>query len=326
MELQGLSPFRVPQILRWVYLRGISDFEEMSNVGRHLRRDLAEHFRLDPLPPARAVTSADGATRLLFRWEGGGAVESVIIPDGDRLTVCVSSQIGCAMGCDFCATARLGLERSLSAAEIAGQLVEVRRWLGPEPRISNVVFMGMGEPLHNYDNVVEAIGIMQADWGFGLSGRRITVSTVGLLPQLRRLASETDVAVAVSLTAARDALRDRLMPVNQRYPLEQLAATCRTLPIAQRRRITFEYVLLQGVNDSADDAAQLTRLLAGIRGKVNLIPFNPFPGTTYRAPQPFEVRRFQNQLLARGLSATVRKRRGDDVNAACGQLAAAAVS
>ena len=297
----------------------------MAELGRAIRGQLAAAFTLDTLPEPRSIRSADGSERLLFRWADGGAIESVIIPDRGRITVCVSSQVGCAMGCDFCATARLGLRRSLSVDEIVGQLVAARRRLAPDERITNVVFMGMGEPLHNYDDLVEALEILRADWGFGLSGRRITVSTVGLLPQLRQLAADSDVAIAVSLSAARDALRDRLMPINQRYPLAELAETCRHLPIAQRRRITFEYVLLRGVNDGEEDVASIAALMDGVRAKINLIPFNSFAGSDYVAPSPVQVREFQNKLLARGISATVRKRRGDDVNAACGQLAAAAV-
>jgi 23S rRNA (adenine2503-C2)-methyltransferase len=204
--------------------------------------------------PVEVARSADHTRKLLFALERGRAVESVIIPDAPRLTVCISSQAGCAMGCTFCATAQLGLQRHLGAAEIAGQLIAVRAALDPDERLSNVVFMGMGEPLANYDNVVEAIEILTAPGGFNLSGRRITVSTVGLLPQLERLVRETGVSIAVSLTATTDALRDELMPVNRRYPLAQLFDTCRALPIAQRRRITFEYVMLAGVNDSVEHA------------------------------------------------------------------------
>jgi 23S rRNA (adenine2503-C2)-methyltransferase len=321
---EGLPAFRVEQILRWVYQRGVSDLAEMTDVGKALRERLAARFVLPHLVEPVVVESRDGTAKLLFRLDGGAAVETVIIPDGTRTTVCLSSQAGCAMGCRFCATARLGLLRSLSAAEIVGQLLAVRRRLGETRPVTNVVFMGMGEPLANFDAVVEAIEVLGADWGFGLSARRITVSTVGLLPQLQRLVAETQAGVAVSLTATTDALRDQLMPVNRRYPVEQVMETCRQLPIAQRRRLTFEYVLLAGVNDSVDDARRLVRLLHGIRAKINLIPFNPFPGAEYRPPPTTQVRRFQEVLLAARISATVRKTRGRDVQAACGQLAATA--
>ena len=294
----------------------------MTDLGEPLRAALAEAFALPALMPVELARSADHTRKLLFALEAGRAVESVIIPDAPRLTACISSQAGCAMGCAFCATAQLGLQRHLSAAEIAGQLIGVRAALDPDERLSNVVFMGMGEPLANYDNLVEAIEILTAPWGFHLSGRRITVSTVGLLPQLERLVRETPVSIAVSLTATTDALRDQLMPVNRRYPLTQLFDTCRALPIAQRRRITFEYVLLAGVNDSVADAARLVSLLHGIRSKVNLIPFNPFPGAPYAPPPPAVVDRFKHRLLASNIPASVRATRGRDIQAACGQLAA----
>ena len=310
------------QILRWAYQRGADSFDAMSDLGAPLRAGLAEAFALPALMPVDVARSADHTRKLLFALEQGRAVESVIIPDAPRLTACISSQAGCAMGCAFCATAQLGLQRHLTAAEIAGQLVAVQRALDPDERLSNVVFMGMGEPLANYDNVVAAIEILTAPWGFGLSGRRITVSTVGLLPQLQQLVRETPVSIAVSLTATTDALRNRLMPVNRRYPLAELMATCRALPIAQRRRITFEYVLLAGVNDSLADATRLVALLHGIRSKVNLIPFNPFPGAAYAPPPPAVVDRFKHRLLASNIPASVRATRGRDIQAACGQLAA----
>jgi len=294
----------------------------MTDLGRPLRAALARDFALPVLRPAAIAQAADGTRKLLFALGAGQAVESVVIPDPPRLTACVSSQAGCAMGCQFCATARLGLQRNLSAVEIAAQLVAARRVLAPEERLTNVVFMGMGEPLHNYDALLEAIEILTADWGLGFSSRRVTVSTVGLLPQLERLVRETSVNVAVSLTATTDALRNRLMPVNRRYPLAELMATCRALPIAQRRRITFEYVLLAGVNDTAADAARLVKLLHGIRAKVNLIPFNPFPDSGFAPPPPAVVQQFQQRLLAAGMNASVRAARGRDIQAACGQLAA----
>ncbi len=323
VEDAKLPSFRNAQILHSIYGRGAADFSEMTNVRASLKGRLIEKFRLCRLEAAQSYASADGTLKLLFRV-AGGSIETVVIPDGERLTVCVSSQVGCAMGCEFCATARLGLGRNLDIGEIVGQLLEVRRGLESGQRITNVVFMGMGEPLQNYETLLEVIEVLRADWGFGLSSRRITVSTVGLLPQLRKLAVDTDVAIAVSLTAADDALRDRLMPVNRRYPLAQLVQTCRELPIAQRRRITFEYVLLRGVNDGPGDSSRLTELLRGVRAKVNLIPFNPFPGSGFSPPLADEVRDFQLRLLDAGLSATVRKTRGQDVRAACGQLAASA--
>ncbi len=293
----------------------------MTNVARDLRAALASDFALPYLPVAAVARAADGTSKVLLELDEGKAVETVLIPDGRRLTVCISSQAGCAMGCSFCATSRLGLQRQLTAAEIAGQVLAARR-LSEQRQVTNIVFMGMGEPLANCDAVVEAIEILLAPWGMGFSGRRITVSTVGLLPQLQRLVRETPVNVAVSLNATSERVRSWIMPVNRQYPLERLMATCRALPIAQRRRITFEYVLLAGVNDAVADAAHLVRLLHGIRAKVNLIPFNPFPGSGFRSPSAAVVQRFQERLLAAGVSVSIRVGRGQDIQAACGQLAA----
>jgi 23S rRNA (adenine2503-C2)-methyltransferase len=319
---EGIPAFRSEQILRWVYQRGVDSFESMTNLAPALRAALRRDFTLTALPDPLVARSEDRTRKLLFSLSGGSAVESVIIPDPPRLTICISSQAGCAMGCAFCATARLGLQRNLTVAEIVAQILAARRHLDESERITNVVFMGMGEPLANYDALLEAIEILRADWGQGLSPRRITVSTVGLLPQLERLVRDVPVNIAVSLSATTDEGRDALMPVNRRYPLDQLFATCRGLPIAQRRRITFEYVLLAGVNDRADDAARLVRHLHGIRSKVNLIPFNPFEGSGFTRPTDRAVRAFQDRLLAAGVSATVRVSRGRDIQAACGQLAA----
>jgi 23S rRNA (adenine2503-C2)-methyltransferase len=294
----------------------------MTNVSPALRASLRQEFSIGALPEPYVARSQDGTRKLLFSLPGGGAIESVLIPDPPRLTICISSQVGCAMGCAFCATARLGLQRHLTAAEIVGQILAARRQLDESERITNVVFMGMGEPLANYDALLEAIEALRADWGQGLSARRITVSTVGLLPQLERLVRDSPVNIAVSLSATTDERRGALMPVNRRYPLAQLFATCRALPIAQRRRITFEYVLLAGVNDHADDAARLVRHLHGIRSKVNLIPFNPFDESGFARPTDRAIRVFQERLLSAGISATVRTSRGRDIQAACGQLAA----
>jgi 23S rRNA (adenine2503-C2)-methyltransferase len=319
---QGIPAYRSEQILRWVYQRGIDSFEAMANVPPALRSALRRDFTLPALPEPRVSRSDDGTRKLLFALPGGGAIESVIIPDPPRLTICISSQAGCAMGCAFCATARLGLQRNLTAAEIVAQILAARHHLDESERLTNVVFMGMGEPLANYDAVLEAIEILRAEWGAGLSARRMTVSTVGLLPQLERLVRDAPVNVAVSLSATTDEARQALMPVNRRYPLDELFATCRALPIAQRRRVTFEYVLLAGVNDRAEDATRLVRHLHGIRSKVNLIPFNPFEGSGFTRPTDRAIRVFQERLLAAGISATVRVSRGRDIQAACGQLAA----
>jgi len=319
---RGLPKYRAEQILTWIYHRRVSDLGAMTNVARELREQLAAAFALSRLEPERVARSIDGTRKLLFRLRGGYAVESVLIPEAPRLTLCISSQAGCGMGCEFCATARLGLQRNLSEDEIVGQVMAAEREFDPGESITNIVFMGMGEPLHNYDAVVAAIEILCAPWGLNISARRITVSTVGLLPQMERLVRETNVNLAVSLTATTEAQRARLMPVNRKYPLAQLLAMCRALPIAQRRRITFEYVMLAGINDSPADADRLVKLLHGIRAKVNLIPFNPFPGAGVARSSDAAIEAFRARVSAAGVLATVRRSRGRDIDAACGQLAA----
>jgi 23S rRNA (adenine2503-C2)-methyltransferase len=318
-----MPAYRAAQVLHWVYQRGAVAFAEMTDLPAVLRRELESEFLIRQLRPEAVARADDGTRKLLFRLDDGNAIESVLIPDPPRLTLCISSQAGCGMGCRFCATARLGLRRNLGANEIVGQVLAARRELNADERITNVVFMGMGEPLHNYDAVVGAIEILMASWGCGFSSRRITVSTVGLLPQLERLAKETPVNLAVSLVATNNEVRGRLMPVNRRYPIEKLISVCRKLPIPQRRRITFEYVMLAGINDTLDDANRLIHLLHGIPSKVNLIPFNPFPGTEFAPSSPETIRAFQTRLLEGSVNATVRISRGRDVQAACGQLAAA---
>jgi 23S rRNA (adenine2503-C2)-methyltransferase len=317
----GQPAYRATQILSWIYRRHASSFAAMSDLPQALREALARQFTFPVLTPSVVAESGDGTRKLLFQLDARAAIESVLIPDPPRLTLCISSQAGCGMACAFCATARLGLLRNWSAIEIAGQVLAAQAVLRADERISNIVFMGMGEPLANYDALVEAIELLTADWGVGLSARRITVSTVGLVPAMQRLVSDTGVQLAVSLSGTTDAQRERLMPVNRRYPLETLMAMCRSLPIPQRRRITFEYVMLAGVNDSLDDAARLARLLRGIRAKVNLIPFNPFPGIDNQRSSPEAIDRFGDVLMNAGLIVTVRKTRGDDIDAACGQLA-----
>ena len=330
----GEPRYRAVQILGWVHRKRAPDFDAMSSVSRRLRAMLAATFTLRRLVPTQVAEAADGTRKLLFHLPAdetrrAAAIESVLIPqceraDGarDRLTLCVSSQAGCAMGCGFCATARLGLVRNLMPAEIVGQVTAGLALAAPAP-LTNIVFMGMGEPLHNYDALRTALEMLTAEWGYAISPRRITVSTVGLAPMIPRLLAETRVHLAVSLSATTDAQRTRLMPVNRRYPLATLLAACRDVPLPRRQRITFEYVLLAGENDADADARGLTGLLHGLRAKVNLICFNPFPGAAF-APSPrARMVRFQDLLRAHGLHATIRESRGQDIQAACGQLAAA---
>src|SRR5262245_19335699 len=293
----------------------------MTNLSSALRARLAEDFTISRLAILREAVSQDGTRKFLFGLWDGHSIESVLIPEAKRLTLCVSTQAGCGFGCAFCATARLGLKPKLRVSEVLDQILWASRSLVDEHRITLVVLMGMGEPLANYAETVKALNVMtDTSWGIGISPRRITLSTVGLVPQIQRLMEDTKVNLAVSLHAATDELRGQLMPVNRKYSLQQLLDCCRALPIPRRKRITFEYVLLRGVNDSIDDAQALCQLLHGIRCKVNVIPFNPHPGSSYRRPDDAEVERFQQFLQAQGLQINIRRPRGDDIQAACGQL------
>jgi 23S rRNA (adenine2503-C2)-methyltransferase len=328
----GEPAWRARQILAWVHRKAAAGFEAMTDVSRGLRARLAEDFTIGRLEPGIVADARDGTRKLLFQLPAhqgrAAAIESVLIPqterpDGarDRLTLCISSQAGCGMGCTFCATARLGLVRNLRPAEIVGQVRAGMAAAAPRP-ITNVVLMGMGEPLANYDAVVAAVDILTAEWGYAISPRRITVSTVGLAPAIPRFIADTRVNLAVSLHAPTDAQRARLVPVNDRYPLADVLRACREVPLPRRQRITFEYVMLAGENDADTDAHALARLLHGLRAKVNLIPWNPFPGAPV-APSPrARILAFQAILRRHHLHATIRESRGQDIQAACGQLAA----
>ncbi len=313
--------YRADQIRRWLYRRGATAFGEMSDLSAGLRQKLEEEFSLSRLQTVRRDQSADGTVKFLFGLSDGSSIESVLIPEAKRLTLCISTQAGCGLGCAFCATALLGLKRNLRASEIVDQVLEAGRALEPGKRITHLVLMGMGEPLANYQNTLNAVRIMtDADWGLAFSSRRVTLSTVGLVPQIKKLMDETRVNLAVSLHATTDEMRSQLMPINRKYPLAALIDCCRALPIPKRRRITFEYVVLRGVNHSADDAKRLARLLGGIRSKINLIPFNPHHGSPFQRPAPEEIEKFQNELRTYGYQVNVRTPRGDDIHAACGQL------
>ncbi len=320
------KPFRADQVMRWIYGHGVDDFDAMTNIAKGLRERLSRvaEVRLPEL--VEGQTSADGTRKWLLQVDSGNSVETVFIPEAQRGTLCISSQVGCAMDCSFCATGQQGFNRNLSAAEIIGQVWFAARTLAnasPEQAITNVVFMGMGEPLANFEAVVTAINILLDPFGYGLSKRRVTVSTSGLVPFIDRLRERCDVALAVSLHAPADALRDELVPINRKYPLDELTGACRRYVQGRDRRmhITFEYVLLAGINDDVRQARQLVGLLSGIPSKVNLIPFNPFDGTSYRRPDADAIARFQNVLVKAGILTTVRRTRGDDIDAACGQLA-----
>ncbi len=313
--------YRADQIQRWLYRKGAASFAEMSDLSARLRGALDEAFAVSRLRTLRSDASADGTVKFLFGLTDGLSIESVLIPEAKRLTLCISTQAGCGLGCAFCATALMGLKRNLRSSEIVDQVIEAARTLQPGVRISHLVLMGMGEPLANYPQTLRALRIMtDAESGLGFSARRVTLSTVGLVPQIKRLMEESRVNLAVSLHATTDELRSQLMPVNHKYSLAELIECCRSLPIPKRRRITFEYVMLRGLNHSAEDARRLSQLLRGIRSKINLIPFNPHRGSPFERPTREEIEEFQNLLRAQGHQVNIRAPRGDDIHAACGQL------
>ena len=318
---RGEPPFRARQVFQWLYQRQARSFEDMTDVSKALRGLLAEHFTLGSLACDAVVSSEDTTRKFAFRLADGKRIESVLMPNATHYTLCVSTQVGCAMGCDFCMTAKMGLDRNLSAGEIVEQVVACARAIEDGKILRNIVFMGMGEPFHNYDNVVDALDILGEDFGFGFSWRRMTVSTSGLVPAIRRFAQDKVRAqLAVSLNGARDEVRTRLMPINRRWNIAALLDACREFPADNRYRLTFEYVLIAGVTDELADARRLVKLLHGMKYKVNLIPYKAGPGHPYQAPAPAHVRAFQEELLNRGVLATVRVSKGQDIAAACGQL------
>ena len=324
----GEKPFRTRQLFRWLHLGGAASLDEMTDLPRPFREALARETRLTTLEAATEQRSVDGTIKWTWRTHDGKLVESVYMPETDRRTLCVSSQVGCAVGCTFCMTGTMGLARNLTPGEIVDQIHRANRrivelGLAPGPRpLTNLVFMGMGEPLANYKSLKVALDLLLHEDGPNFSHRHVTVSTSGLVPLMRKLGEETPVKLAVSLNATTDAQRDAIMPINRRWPLAELLAACREFPVRNGRRITFEYVLLGGVNDSLEDAERLARLLRGLPAKVNLIPYNENPGLGFSAPAPERVAAFAELLATRNLTAVVRKNRGRDIAAACGQLAA----
>lgn len=322
----GEKPFRAKQVMRWIHSAAAADFDAMTDLAKSLRAKLQECAEVRVPALMTAQKSADGTQKWLLDVGTGNGVETVFIPEDTRGTLCVSSQVGCALECTFCSTGQQGFNRNLTAAEIIGQLWWANQALGVTPKnervISNVVMMGMGEPLANFDNVVTALNIMLDDYGYGLSRRRVTVSTSGMVPQMDRLAEACPTALAVSLHASNDAVRDAIIPLNKKYPLKELMAACRRyLKVAPRDFITFEYVMLAGVNDLPQHARELVRLVRDVPCKFNLIPFNPFPHSPYRRSSASAIQIFRDILQQAGLVVTVRKTRGDDIDAACGQLA-----
>ncbi len=313
------KPFHGRNLFKWLHKHGMLDFEAMTDLPKGLRAELAQRLSIRLPELVFEQPSWDGTRKWLIELADGQRIETVCIPDGHRTTVCVSSQVGCALNCTFCSTARQGFSRNLRVGEIIGQVWHATRALGRPP--SNVVLMGMGEPLANFDAVVSAMDIMQDDLAYGLSKYRVTLSTSGIVPALRRLRERSDVSLAVSLHAPDNALRDELVPINRKYPLQELVPACKAFIAGdKRRKITWEYVMLDGINDSDAHAKALIRLLQGVPSKLNLIPFNPFPGSPYRSSPAQRIEAFRQRLLRSGLMAITRKTRGDDIDAACGQL------
>ena len=323
---RGEKAFRATQLMKWIYGMGVTDFDAMTNISKALRASLAGEAVIG-LPEIVADNdSGDGSRKWLFRLADGNCIETVYIPEAERGTLCVSSQVGCMLNCSFCSTASQGFNRNLSTGEIIAQVWMAVHLLGQRPDgprlVSNIVMMGMGEPLLNYDNVVRAMRIMLDDFGYGLSKRRVTLSTAGVVPAIRQLREDCDVSLAVSLHAPDDALRNELVPLNRKYPINELLDSCREYVGEGRRRVTFEYVMLAGINDTDRHARALVNCLQGVPAKVNLIPFNPFPETRYRRSAQSRIDRFFAILNRAGIVTITRRTRGDDIDAACGQLAA----
>ena len=326
-ESLGAPPYRGRQLAQWIFVKGVTDLAAMSDLPKDFRAALAARASVDMPEVERRTPSQDGSQKLVLRYGDGARVQAVLMPDGDRLTLCVSTQVGCGFGCAFCYTGTMGLERNLSAGEIVAQVMAAREGLAAGLRITHIVYMGMGEPLANYTATVKSLRLLTDPQAFAFAPRRITVSTVGLVSGIERLAKENlRVNLAVSLHATSNEIRDRIMPVNRGFAIEELLAACRRFPLPFRQRMTFEYVLLEDINDSAEDARRLVKLLKGIRGKINLIPFNDWEGSSFARPPLARILDFQTVLLEHGIRATVRWSKGEDIGAACGQLREAAVT
>jgi 23S rRNA (adenine2503-C2)-methyltransferase len=321
LEERQILAFRASQILKWIYIHQADTFEEMTDLKKEVRNIISGHFSIDRLGLQAIETSKDGSQKYLFRLRDKNHIESVLIPERDHYTLCISSQVGCALGCRFCLTGQGGLVRNLSSGEIISQVRDVMQRLKGDRPLTNIVFMGMGEPLANYRPVVNAIKVItDNDCGLKFAGRRVTLSTAGLVPRMLELGHETRVNLAVSLNATENESRSQLMPINRKYPLETLLDACRRYPLIKGRKITFEYILIQGLNDTARDARRLAGLLAPIKAKINLIPFNEHPGCEFRRPSEETILAFQKILLQKHITAIVRHSKGQDISAACGQL------
>ncbi len=320
-EYIELKRYRGKQIFQWVYGKAAGSIDEMTNLSKEVRAVLAQKSYISNLSVVKRQVSTDGTEKYLFALEDGHSIESVLLPEEDRLTICISTQVGCGMGCAFCLTGKNGLERNLKSSEIINQFLKASEGLPQGKRITNVVIMGMGEPFANYNNVIKAVEILTNPFGANIGARRITISTSGLIPGMKNLgASGLNVNLAISLNASTDEQRSIIMPVNKKYPLAELLHACREFPLKQRKRISFEYVLIDGFNNSPEDAKRVARLLKGIRCKINLIPFNEFPGSQFKRPSESSVLTFQEILFDHNYTVFIRKSRGADILAACGQL------
>jgi 23S rRNA (adenine2503-C2)-methyltransferase len=316
----GMEAYRARQIRQWVFKRPACSFEEMTNLPKPVRERLKEETNLSPLKKVKHLRSRDGTEKYLFRLPDGLSIESVLIPERDHYTVCVSSQAGCAMGCRFCLTAAQGLKRNLMPSEIVDQVIQIKQSMKEPDRMTNIVLMGMGEPLANYDAVLKAMKILVSENGANFSHRKVTLSTCGLVPQMRKLGQDITINLAISLNAADDATRSFLMPVNRKYPLKDLIRACKDFPLPNRRMLTFEYILIEGVNDRNADAVKLCKLLFGLRAKINLIPLNSHSGSKMCPPPMDRTLQFQEILINDNFTAIIRKSKGTDILAACGQL------
>lgn len=322
-ESEGMRAFRADQVMRWIYGRKAAAFEDMTNIAKSVRDQLSRHFTIRPLAVADDRSAPDGTRKLAFSLTDENRIESVLIGEKDHYTLCISTQAGCALGCTFCMTAKNGLIRNLTPGEMIGQVMAAQRMCPEDKPLTNIVLMGMGEPLANYENVMQALDIItDADNGLKFAARRITLSTAGIAPKIAAITKETKVRLAISLNAPDNATRSRLMPINRTYPIETLLDACRVYARAHRDRITFEYILIKGVNDSPEHAVKLAKLLAPIRGKVNLIPFNAHEGSVYERPDMQTIEAFHAILIERHCTTMIRWSKGDEISAACGQLAA----
>ena len=322
-ESRGMRAFRADQVMRWIYTRNAESFGEMTNIAKNVRETLDQAFSMGTMVPAQERKAADGTRKFSFELKDGCRIESVLLGEKDHYTVCISTQAGCAMGCSFCMTAGNGLIRNLTPGEIIGQVMTARRLCADDRPLTNIVLMGMGEPLANFDNVLAALGIItDAENGMKFASRKITLSTAGIAPKIEALARQSKVRLAVSLNAPDNETRSRLMPVTRVYPIEDILTACRAYNRLHRDRITFEYILIRGINDAPEQARQLARLLSPLRGKVNLIPYNPHPGSPFQRPDANTIENFHNILIESHCTSMIRWSKGEEIDAACGQLAA----